>query len=150
MKYILIFCLSLLGFTNAFAQANTQNDNDKVYVIVQTQPKFHGEVNKYLSDSINYPEDAKAKNQQGTVYVSFVVEKDGSVSTVKILRGVCPSLDNESVRVISHMPKWTPGMQNEHAVRVSYTVPIRYKLKDDILSTPPPPPKQNTLQNPFK
>jgi len=147
MKYILIFCSSLFCFTSAFSQTTNDTDSNKVYIVVQTQPKFPGDVNKYLSDSIKYPDDAKAANKQGTVFVQFVVEKDGSVSSVKVLRGVCPSLDNESVRVISAMPKWSPGMQNGHRVRVSYCVPIRYKLKDDLLA---PPPKQPILQNPFK
>ena len=131
MKYILIFCLSLLGFTNTFSQATIHTDTDKVFMMVQTQPKFPGDINKYLNDNLNYPEDAKNKNQQGTVYVSFVVEKDGSISTIKILRGVAPSLDNEAIRFVSAMPKWIPGMQNGHAVRVQYNVPIRFVLSDD-------------------
>ena len=139
MKYLLIFCLSLLGFTNAFSQTNTQNDDDKVFMVVQTKPKFPGDINKYLADNTQYPADAKKNNIQGTVFVSFIVEKDGSVSSVKILRGVASSIDKEAIRVITAMPKWTPGMQNGHTVRVAYNVPLRFVLRDDTA----PAPKKN-------
>ncbi len=131
MKYILIFCLSLFGFTNAFPQATIHTDTDKVFMVVQTKPKFPGDVNKYLADNTQYPADAEKNNIQGTVFVSFVIEKDGSVSTVKILRSVAPSLDKEAIRVVSSMPKWTPGMQNGHTVRVAYNLPLRFVLSDD-------------------
>ncbi len=151
MKIFLTFCLVILSCVNAFSQkANQQKaDTNEIYTIVKTQPKFPGDINKYLSDSIRYPDEAKDANKQGTVYLQFVVEKDGSVSTVKVLRGVCPSLDNESIRVISAMPRWTPGMQDGHKVRVLFCVPIHYILKDTY-SIPPPPPRQPVLQNPFK
>jgi protein TonB len=132
IKIIFAFCFALLGFSNIYSQpAQITSDPDKVYTIVQTKPEFPGNINKYLADNIVYPNDAKANNIQGTVYVTFVVEKDGSVSGVKVLRGVATSLDNESVRVVSAMPKWMPGMQNGHAVRVQYMVPIHFMLSDD-------------------
>lgn len=105
------------------------DDADKVFMIVQQQPKFPGDINKWLSDHIDYPEQAKDANIQGTVFVSFIVEKDGGVSGVKILRGVNSYLDNEALRVITKMPKWSPGQQNGHSVRVQYNVPIRFVLR---------------------
>jgi len=131
MKTILIFCISLLGFTSMYSQNIQPADApDKVYTTVQQKPEFPGDINKFLSDNIKYPQDARANNIQGTVYVQFVVEKDGSVSSAKVLRGVQggTSLESEAMRVVSSMPKWTPGMQNGNAVRVAYLLPIRFAL----------------------
>ncbi|HTA26267.1 MAG TPA: energy transducer TonB [Bacteroidia bacterium] len=111
------------------APAALGDDADKVFMVVQQQPKFPGDINKWLADHIDYPEQAKDANIQGTVFVSFIVEKDGSVSAVKILRSVNSYLDNEALNVIKKMPKWTAGQQNGHAVRVSYNVPIRFVLR---------------------
>ena len=66
---------------------------------------------------------------QGKVFVEFVIEKDGSITNVRVLRSVDPSLDKEAIRVVSSMPKWKPGKQRGKAVRVSYTVPINFKLQ---------------------
>lgn len=129
---MLAFCIALLGFTGVYSQ-NTQTapDPDKVYTIVQQKPNFPGDINKYLSDNIRYPDDAKKNNIQGTVYVSFIIEKDGSVSGVKVARGINGGgLDNEAIRAVSAMPKWTPGQQNGHTVRVQYMVPIHFRLDD--------------------
>ena len=136
MKTLLAFCLILVGIAPLYSQELGGDDDNKVFMIVQTPPKFPGDVNKYLCDSINYPNDAEKNNAQGTVYVSFVVEKDGSVSTVKILRGSNnASLDKEAVRVVTAMPKWTAGQQNGHTVRVLYTVPICFVLSGN--NSPP-------------
>jgi periplasmic protein TonB len=105
------------------------DDLNKVFTIVQQKPAFPGDINKYLADHIEYPEQAKDANIQGTVYVSFIVERDGSVTQVSILRGVNNYLNDEAKRVISTMPKWSPGQQNGHAVRVQYMVPIHFILR---------------------
>ncbi len=141
MKTILAFCLILAGFTKLYSQDDSPNisPNDKVFTIVQQQPKFPGDINRWLLDHINYPQQAKMDNIQGTVYVSFIVEEDGSVSNVKVLRGVDNNLDNEALRVVNMMPRWTPGMQNGHMVRVQYNLPIRFTLRtgnDNINITP--------------
>ncbi|HSY75576.1 MAG TPA: energy transducer TonB [Bacteroidia bacterium] len=106
------------------------DDANKVFLVVQQMPAFPGDVNKYLADHINYPEVEKEAQITGTVYINFVVEKDGSISNVKVLKGVPggPGLDKEAVKVISAMPKWSVGMQNGHPVRVSYNIPIRFVL----------------------
>jgi protein TonB len=133
MKTILVFCISLLSFAGLYAQKlPPAADTGKVFTFVQQKPQFPGDIYKWLSDNIQYPEDAHKNNIQGAVYVSFIVEKNGSVSGIKVLRGVQggSSLENEAVRVVSIMPAWTPGMQNGHPVRVSYMLPIHFTLSN--------------------
>ena len=83
---------------------------------------------KSIAGNIKYPEAAIDKNIEGRVFVSFVIEKDGSVSNVKVLRGIGGGCDEEAARVISSMPKWKPGKQKGEFVRVSYQIPIMFKL----------------------
>ena len=112
----------------------TVNDSDEVFVFVEDQPVFPGGDEariKYLQENIKYPKLAKESGIQGTVYVTFVVEKDGSITNVKVLRGVGGGCDEESVRVIKKMPTWKPGMQRGKAVRVQFNMPIRYVLAGD-------------------
>jgi periplasmic protein TonB len=131
MKTIFAFCIALLSLSGIYAQ--TTDPGDKVFTIVQSKPNFNGDLNKWLSDHIVYPKDARNANIQGTVYISFIVEKNGSVSSVKVMRGVQDgrSLENEAVRVVSAMPAWAPGMQDGNPVRVSYMIPIRFVLADN-------------------
>ena len=99
--------------------------------VVEEMPEFPGGENalmEYVSKNVVYPEEAKEKEIQGRVFISFVVEKDGSIGEVKVLRGIGGGCDEESVRVISDMPKWKPGKQKGEAVRVSYQIPIMFKL----------------------
>jgi TonB family protein len=105
-------------------------DEDTLYKSVQVKPQFPGDLNQWLSTYIQYPQDAKNSNIQGTVYITFIIEKDGDVSTVKMLQGVWPTLDKEALRVVSAMPKWSPGIQDNKAVRVQYMVPIHFILRD--------------------
>ena len=107
--------------------------NDTIFNIVDEMPEFPGGVEammNYIAENVKYPEDAKDKNQSGRVMISFVVEKDGRVNDVKVLRGVCESIDNEAVRVVKAMPNWKPGKQAGKPVRVSYCLPISFKLSD--------------------
>lgn len=110
------------------APAATGEDLNKIWTFVQQKPVFPGDIYKYLQDHIEYPEQAREAGIQGTVYVSFVVERDGSISQVSILRGVNSDLNEEAMRVVSHMPKFTPGQQNGHAVRVTFMLPIKFTL----------------------
>lgn len=90
---------------------------------------------QYLSTNVRYPEDAKESGTQGSVIVSFIVEKDGSISNAKVTKPTYSSLDEEALRVVSAMPKWVPGKQNGEAVRVKYAVPVSFRLKgEDLLS----------------
>ena len=105
---------------------------DAVYDVVEEMPSFLGGasgVMAYLSQSIKYPVVAKENGVQGRVIVIFVVERDGSITDVKVAKSVDPSLDKEAVRVIKGMPKWRPGKQNGAAVRVKYTIPVTFRLQ---------------------
>lgn len=107
-------------------------EENKVFDIVEQQPLFPGgpaALMKYLSDHTKYPVVAQENGVQGRVTVQFVVEKDGSISDVHVLRGVDPSLDKEAVRVVKSMPRWTPGKQNGINVRVNYRVPVLFRLQ---------------------
>ena len=83
---------------------------------------------KYMIENVKYPEAAMKQGKQGTVYVSFVVEKDGSITNTKVIRGVENSLDAEAFRVVSAMPKWKPGTDKGKPVRVQFNMPIQFKL----------------------
>lgn len=107
-------------------------EENKVFDIVEQQPLFPGgpaALMKYLSEHTKYPVVAQENGIQGRVTVQFVVEKDGSISDVHVLRGVDPSLDKEAVRVVKSMPRWTPGKQNGITVRVNYRVPVLFRLQ---------------------
>lgn len=103
------------------------------FALVEDKPKFNGgdanEFSKWVNQNLVYPEIAKENGVQGRVTMQFTVNPDGSVSNVKVLRGVDPSLDQEAVRVISMSPKWTPGKQRDRAVKVTYTFPVIFQLR---------------------
>ncbi len=106
---------------------------DTVYQIVEQMPQYTGgeeAMMKYVAENIKYPQAAKDKNISGRVFVGFVIEKDGSVSNVKVVRGIGGGCDEEAARVIKEMPKWKPGMQKGKPVRVNYMMPIFFKLDD--------------------
>jgi len=106
---------------------------DEVFTIVENMPQYTGGDEarmKFLIANIKYPESAKQEGLQGTVYVSFVVEKDGQIANVKILRGIGKACDDEAFRVVSAMPKWIPGKQKGQAVRVQFNMPIKFTLAD--------------------
>lgn len=105
---------------------------EKVFEVVEQMPSFPGgekALLEYLGNNIKYPVVAQENGVQGRVVISFVVEKDGSITDVKVARSVDPSLDKEATRVVKSMPKWIPGKQNGSAVRVKYTVPVAFRLQ---------------------
>ena len=107
------------------------SDHNIVFDVVEHMPSFPGgqmELLKYISENIRYPKEAEEKGKQGRVVLTFIIEKDGSISHVDVAKKVSEELDAEAVRVISSMPKWTPGMQNGKNVRVKYTVPVTFRL----------------------
>lgn len=107
-----------------------EEEQNKIFEVVEQQPQFPGgSVNGWLADHIKYPVVAAENGISGRVVVQFVVERDGSVSQVKVVRGVDPSLDKEAQRVISSMPKWIPGKQNGQAVRSRFTVPVTFRFQ---------------------
>ena len=109
-----------------------EKEEQQVFVVVEEMPEFPGgelALRTYIAKAIVYPTVAQENGIQGKVFVTFVVNKDGSVSNAKIARGVDASLDAEALRVVSTLPKWKPGKQRGVPVRVSYTVPISFKLQ---------------------
>lgn len=104
----------------------------EVFTIVEEMPSYPGgdmKMYEYLGKNIKYPQIARESGIQGRVFVNFVVEPDGSVSNVKVLRGIGGGCDEEAIRVVKSMPKWKPGKQRGKAVRVSYTLPVVFKLQ---------------------
>ena len=104
----------------------------KVFDVVEEMPSFPGgnaALMSYLNSNTEYPVVAQENGVQGRVIISFVVERDGSISDVKVARSVDPSLDREAQRVVKSMPRWTPGKQNGQTVRVKYTVPVVFRLQ---------------------
>ena len=106
-------------------------DEQQIFTIVEEQPEFPGgmaECYKWIGKNLNYPTISAENGVQGRVTVNFVVNADGSIVDVKVLRGVDPYLDKEAIRVVSKMPKWKPGKQRGKAVRCSFNLPVRFKL----------------------
>ena len=106
--------------------------SNKVFDVVEEMPHFPGgaaALQAFLSSNTKYPVVAQENGVQGRVIVSFVVERDGSITDVKVVRSVDPSLDREATRVVKSMPRWSPGKQNGSAVRVKYTVPVVFRLQ---------------------
>ena len=103
------------------------------FQLVEEKPSFQGgdanQFSKWVNSRLVYPEIAKENGVQGRVTLQFTVEKDGTVTKVRVLRGVDPSLDKEAVRVVSTSPKWKPGKQRDRAVPVTYTFPVIFQLR---------------------
>lgn len=109
-----------------------ESADGKVYDVVDEMPQFPGGSSKlfeFLARNVRYPAEAEKAGIQGRVIVSFVVEKDGSVSNAKTVKAIHPALDAEALRVINGMPKWTPGKQKGEATRVKYIVPVTFRLQ---------------------
>lgn len=137
MKAIRNFSLILMFLSSGILTAQTDSAKTpsmEIFTIVEVQPQFIGgekALMKYLKNNIVYPIDARKRNIQGTVYISFVVEPDGSISSVKCLRGIGGGCDEEAMRVVKMMPNWKPGLQRGTPVRVQFNLPIRFILKKD-------------------
>lgn len=104
----------------------------EIFTVVEEQPAFPGGDEariKFLQDNIKYPEEAKELGVQGKVFVTFVVEVDGSITDVKVLRGIGAGCDEEAIRVVKSMPKWVPGKQRGVPVRVQFNLPIKFTLQ---------------------
>ena len=130
---VLVALMAAFGFSTASAQKTVVSQkNEKVFDVVEQMPEYPGGMQalfEFLRQNIKYPEDAQKQKVEGRVLATFVVETDGSISNVEVAKHAFPSLDNEAVRVIQAMPKWTPGKQGGKVVRVKYTVPINFSLK---------------------
>ena len=109
-----------------------EEETNKVFDVVEQMPQFPGGQSAlfdYLSSHIKYPVVAEENGVQGRVIVTFVVERDGSITDTKVAKSVDPSLDREAMRVVRTMPNWIPGKQNGSAVRVKFTVPVTFRLQ---------------------
>ncbi|PLW96462.1 MAG: energy transducer TonB [Marinilabiliales bacterium] len=105
--------------------------SEEIFVIVESMPEYPGGINalyQYISDQIHYPVMAKELGIQGKVFVTFVIETDGSVSGVEVLRGIGGGCDEEAIRVVNSLPKWKPGKQRGVPVRVRYNLPVKFTL----------------------
>jgi TonB family protein len=122
-----------------FAGIVNANAQDKPFTQVEQMPEYPGGImamQNFLSTNLKYPTEAKEKNIQGRVIVSFIVDTDGKLTDVSVLKSVDPLLDSEAVRMIYAMPAWKPGMQDGKTVRVSFSVPVNFKIpapKKDVI-----------------
>ncbi|MFH1000955.1 MAG: energy transducer TonB [Bacteroidota bacterium] len=115
-----------------FVQEDEEVEEQKIFLVVEDMPMFPGgeaAMYKFIGKNIEYPRMAKESGISGRVFVTFVVERDGRVTDVQVLRGIGGGCDEEAVRVIQAMPKWTPGKQRGKPVRVQYRMPIKFTLQ---------------------
>ena len=136
MKKLFTLLLFTAAVSMAYAQqpaSNNNTDDDVIFSVVENEPEYPGgekALYNYIIKTVKYPKSALDKGIEGTVIVEFVVEKDGSLSHIKVLRGVHPALDSEAVSIVRQMPKWEPGKQRGKSVRSVYRVPIEFKLAE--------------------
>lgn len=119
-------------FVGEQMEANNESLDGDVFLSVEENPEFHGgpaKLLEYIQKNLEYPEAARENEIQGRVFVGFIVEEDGSVSNVKILRGIGYGCDEEAIRLVNSLPKFKPGKQRGKPIRVYYTLPIVFKLK---------------------
>jgi protein TonB len=122
----------LYDFSDVLKDAPVGDESVEVFTFTEIAPEFPGgmdALNRFISENIVYPTQARELNMQGVVIVQFVVEPDGSISGVEVARGLSYALDSEAKRVIGKMPNWNPGIQDGNAVRARFTLPIRFILQ---------------------
>ncbi len=116
-----------------FSEEEEEEEEAEIFFIVEDMPSFQGKgqdgFRTYIGNNLQYPEIAAENGISGRVFVKFVIEPDGSISNVGIVRGVDPALDKEAIRVVKSSPKWAPGKQRGKPVRVSFTFPINFVLQ---------------------
>ncbi|MES2810782.1 MAG: energy transducer TonB [Bacteroidota bacterium] len=128
MKNTLLIILLICA---AMSSKSQTRDTTEVFAVVERQPEFPGGIEvflKFIGNNIQYPATARANGTQGKVFVSFVVEKDGSIQKAKIVRPLSPDLDAEALRIVNASPKWKPGENNGFPVRALFTLPITFKI----------------------
>ena len=125
--------VEIMDYIESAPEEETIEEEAIPFQLVEEKPSFNGgdanEFSKWVNSRLVYPEIAKENGVQGRVTLQFTVNADGSVSNVKVLRGVDSSLDKEAVRVVSSSPKWKPGKQRDRAVKVTYTFPVIFQLR---------------------
>jgi len=147
LKKILPMFLILIGTLNCSAQGEmndqpsspvlydtTYNPDDEIFTVVENSPQYVGGDDariKFLQENITYPKAARRAGIQGTVYITFVIEKSGRLNDIRILRGIGGGCDEESLRVVKAMPRWKAGMQRGKPVRVQFNMPIKYTISKE-------------------
>ena len=125
--------VEIMDYIESAPEEETIEEEAIPFQLVEEKPSFNGgdanEFSKWVNSRLVYPEIAKENGVQGRVTLQFTVNADGSVSNVKVLRGVDSSLDKEAIRVVSSSPKWKPGKQRDRAVKVTYTFPVIFQLR---------------------
>lgn len=133
-KFLFLTVLSISFAFKALAQTQKIDSGSiGVFPYVEQMPEFpggQGDLMKFLQENIEYPDDARDASIEGKVVAKFIVNEDGSISDVTILRGIYPSCDSEVIRVISKMPRWKSGVQNGKEVKVYFTLPVTFKLSE--------------------
>ena len=125
----LFLIMFFMAFVSANAYSQSDDSDNSVYAMVDERAQFPGgqnEMLKYLQENLQYPEAAKANNVHGRVFVKFIVERDGSLSDIKVMKGLGNGCDEEAIRLIQSMPKWKPGKNKGKEVRTSMTVPVNF------------------------
>lgn len=141
-RLLMISCLFALSWTLAAAQENDSiktKDTRICFIDYEQQPSFPGgrqALLDYLKENIHWPLGHEEDCIQGRVFVSFVVEKDGSITEAKVVRSLAPAFDAEALRVVASMPKWMPGRRNGKVVRMKYYIPITFKVDAEKEDTP--------------
>ena len=143
LNLLILFSISLMNFS--FAQTPPASKTTEIFKVVEQFPHFPGceeitnqkakkgcsqeKMLQYLFENLNYPVVARTNGVEGTVVITFVVEKDGSISNAEILREIGAGCGTEALRVVNTMPKWNPGKQEGKPVRVQFNIPVRFKLE---------------------
>ena len=131
MRCILLSVLLLAAFhSNAQSKAKDTVINGQAFTYVEEMPVARYDYNKYLATNIKYPDSARKHNIEGRVILKFLINEDGHISDCEIVKSVDRYLDEEACRVIGKMPAWKPGKQDGKPVKVYYTMPVMFKLKD--------------------
>jgi TonB family protein len=135
VKYL--FFLFLLGATNLLAQSSVSPDtlsnvdNGEIFPVVEVMPEYPGgneAMVRFIGGNIQYPASARRFGEEGTVFVGFIITKQGDIRDVKTVKGVSPAVNEEAERVIRSMPRWIPGMQKGENVNVRFVLPIKFNL----------------------
>ncbi len=114
--------------TGSATTGSASIDDDDVYRFAEVMPNFNGDRDIWIKENLRYPASALENDISGKVFVTFIVEKDGSVSNARVVQGIDKDLNEEAVRVVSSMPKWTPGQMGGEFVRVQFTIPVNFSF----------------------
>ena len=135
MKRFLLLLSATLLTNMAFCQEEKKvSVDDEVFVVVEEQAEFPGGLDSmyaYIQKNLKYPELAKEKGIEGRVFVSFIIEKDGSISNILVKRAIGGGCEEAAVEMVKNMPKWKPGKQRGKPVRFQFTLPIKFELPKD-------------------